>query len=181
MYLQYLADPSQLIDPNSVRKLEGDVEKAKDPVEKLKAIAALERASASDGSAYEEAFIRDARAWADNEGIPPGAFRTMGVPEAVLAKAGFDSGRRRGRSARKARATRTGRAKSTSTQVIQSWMLSSQETFTLADVQRNAGGSPATIKKAIDELTDNGQIANLGPVSHHTGRGRAPYHYRLNT
>lgn len=175
--MQYLADPSKLVDQASVKKLETDVDKVKDPIDKLKAIAALERARAVDGSLFEEAFVRDARSWAEAEGIPLAAFRTMGVPDAVLARAGFDDGKRRARGGRKA--TRTGRAKSTSAEAIQGWVLASKASFTLADVQKSIGGSPATIKKAIDELTASGQLTNLGPVAEHVGRGRAPYHYSL--
>jgi hypothetical protein len=179
MYLQYLADPSKLVDPASVKKLESDVDKAKDPIEKLRALAALERARSVDGAMYEEAFIRSARAWAEAEGIPLVAFRSMGVPDAILSKAGFEGGRRRGRQTRRGGA-RGGRAKSTSAEAIQQWVLSHTDTFTLSDVQDGVGGSPATIKKAIDELIGAGKLENLGPVSEHVGRGRAPYHYRLS-
>ncbi|MEZ5234211.1 MAG: hypothetical protein R2749_16115 [Acidimicrobiales bacterium] len=176
MYLQYLADPTKLVDQASVKKLESDVDKAKDPIDKLKAVAALERARAVDGQQHEDAFIRNARAWADAEGIPLAAFKTMGVPDAVLARAGFDDGRRRGgrsRSAAKRATTRSGRAKSTSADAIREWVLATAGTFTLADVQKGIGGSPATIKKAIDELIEADKVENLGAAAEHHGRGRA--------
>ncbi len=182
MYLQYLADPTKLVDQASVKKLENDVEKAKDPIDKLKAVAALERARAVDGRLYEDAFIRNARAWAEAEGIPLAAFKTMGVPDAVLSRAGFDDGRRRAgrtRTTTKRAASRSGRAKSTSADAIREWVLATTGSFTLADVQKGIGGSPATIKKAIDELITDGKVENLGAVSEHHGRGRAPYHYTL--
>ncbi len=179
MYLQYLADPTKLVDATSVKKLENDADKAKDPIDKLKAIAALERARSVDGSVYEEAFIRNARPWAEAEGIPLAAFRTMGVPDAVLNRAGFSDVRRRGRTPAKRGTTRSGRARSTSAEAIQSWVLATSGPFTLADVQHSIGGSPATIKKAIDELIETGKLQNLGPIADHHGRGRAPYHYSL--
>lgn len=181
MYLQYLEDPSQLVDEGSIAQLEQDVSMAKDPLDKLRAIAALERVRAVDGSTFEEEFIREAKAWADGEGIPVAAFRSMGVPDDVLARAGFEDGRRRGGRATRRSSVRTGRARSTSTDEIQRWVLSTSASFTLADVQQSVGGSPATIKKAIDELTDAGRLENLGPVADHAGRGRAPYHYTLRT
>lgn len=181
MYLQYLEDPTQLVDESSVQKLEQDIEMAKDPVEKLRAIAALERVSAIDGSQFEEEFIRNAKAWAEEEGIPAAAFRSMGVPDAVLVRAGFDEGRRRGGRGTRRSQARTSRARSTSTDEIQQWVLSTTAPFTLADVQQSVGGSPATIKKAIDELTAGGRLENLGPVADHSGRGRAPYHYTLSS
>ncbi len=177
MYLQYLADPSSLVDANSVRTLEGAVQDATDPVEKLKAIAALERASTQDGSEYEAAFIREAKAWADSEGIPGSAFRSMGVPGDVLTRAGFGGGRRT-KSSRTGGTSRAGRAKSTNIGIIQAWVLASDSPFTSADVQRSVGGSAATIKKAIDALTDAGEVENLGPVTDHSARGRAPFHYQ---
>lgn len=177
MYLQYLADPSSLVDTDSVRNLEDAVDKATDPVEKLKAITALERASTQDGSEYEAAFVREAKAWADSEGIPGSAFRSMGVPGDVLTRAGFGGGRR-SKGPRKAGAPRVGRAKSTNIGAIQAWVLASDGPFTSADVQRGVGGSAATIKKAIDALADAGDVENLGPVTGHSARGRAPFHYR---
>jgi hypothetical protein len=157
MYLQYLADPSSLVDADSVRTLEDAVHAATDPVEKLKAIAA--------------------KAWADSEGIPGSAFRSMGVPGDVLTRAGFGGGRRT-KSPRKAGTARVGRAKSTNIGAIQAWVLASDGPFTSADVQRSVGGSAATIKKAIDALTDAGEVENLGPVTGHSARGRAPFHYQ---
>ena len=148
---------------------------ASDPIARLKAVAALETARAVDGSVFEEGFVRHARSWAEAEGIPAAAFRTMGVPDAVLARAGFEDARRRSKGGRGAT-----RAKSTSTETIQEWVLATRSSFTLSDVQAQVGGSPVTIKKAIDELTDSGKLMNLGAVTDHTGRGRAPYHYRLS-
>lgn len=176
MYLQYLADPSSIVDVDSVKILEETVELSTDPVDKLKAIAALERARSKDGSEYEAAFVRDAKAWADSEGIPGSAFRSMGVPAAVLTRAGFGGGRARRSGA--AAGPRTGRAKSTNIAAIQNWVLASNGSFTLADVQRGVGGSAATVKKAIDALAEAGQVENLGALSTHAARGRAPFHYR---
>lgn len=178
-YLKYLENPATLVDQNVVDKLEAKVAKAKDPIDKLRALAELERAKAFDGSELEESFIREARTWAEAEGISLGAFRSMGVPDEILAQAGFDELRRRGRARRSSTGNRGGRSRSTSTEAVQAWVLSSTADFTLADIQRELGGSPATIKKAVNELTASGRLNNLGPMPHHAGRGRAPYHYAL--
>lgn len=181
-YLKYLEDPATLVDQNVVDKLEAKVAKAKDPIDKLRALAELERAKAFDGSELEEAFIREARAWADSENITLGAFRKMGVPDDILARARFDELQRRGRQRRSSSSSnnsRSGRGRSTSADEVQAWVLATKDSFTLADVQRAVGGSPATIKKAVDELTASGRLTNLGPMPSHAGRGRAPYHYAL--
>lgn len=182
IYLQYLADPDKLIDHAAIKKLQAEADRAKDPVDRLRALAALERAKAVDGSYFEEGFVQVARQWAEDESVPVSAFREMGVPEDVLARAGLDGARRRtSRSSAKRSGGRAPRAKATSTEAIQQWVLSTGDTFTLADVQRSVGGSPATIKKAIDELIAEGQVVNMGPVPDHEGRGRAPYHYSVET
>jgi len=178
-YLKYLEDPTTLVDQNLVDKLAAKVAKTKDPIDKLRALAELERAKAFDGSALEEAFIRDTRAWADAEGITLGAFREMGVPDEILAQAGFDELRRRSRARRGSAGGRSGRGRSTSAEAVQAWVLSTKEAFTLADIQRELGGSPATIKKAVNELIAGGRLTNLGPMQHHSGRGRSPFQYTL--
>src|SRR5579859_3165277 len=89
LYLMFLEDPQKLIDTQEVKKLEGEVEKAKDPITKLKAISALQRAQAVDPASYAYDFIKHAKRWADSEGVPVAAFRQMGVPEDVISAAGF--------------------------------------------------------------------------------------------
>ncbi len=177
-YLQYLEDPTKLIDDVKVDKLNAKVERAKDVIDKLRAIAELERAKSVDGTALEEAFIRDVRTWAESEGIPIAAFRQLGVNEETLARAGFEEARRRPRTRRAN--SRGGRARSTTVAEVTAWVLANASaSFTQAEVQRSVGGSPATIKKAIDELTASGELTNLGRINNHSGRGRAPFHYRL--
>ena len=41
-----------------------------------------------------------------------------------------------------------------------------------------AGGSQATVRKAIDELIRAGQVVKTGPVPGYSGRGRAPLQYK---
>ena len=178
LYLMYLADPNKLVDQTQIKKLEAEVDNNKDPIDKLKAIAALDRARNVDGTQYESDFTRLAKDWAEAEGVPLSAFQQMGVPTDVLARAGFDgrSRRRRGAPARRVASGRP-RAKSVGGEVIRDWALARTEPFTLADVQQGAGGSPATVKKAIDELLAGGRLEKLGPASDYRGRGRAPSRY----
>ena len=52
--------------------------------------------------------------------------------------------------------------------------------FTLAQLAGKAGGgSPVTVRKAVDELIAEGFVAKLGPDANHTGPGRAPTIYEL--
>jgi hypothetical protein len=47
----------------------------------------------------------------------------------------------------------------------------------LSAAQQGAGGTPATIKKAVDALIGEGRVERLGPVPGYQGRGRAPVQY----
>jgi DNA-binding Lrp family transcriptional regulator len=50
--------------------------------------------------------------------------------------------------------------------------------FTLARLaDRAGGGSPATVKKAVDELVEAGVVVRIGPDPDHSGPGRAPTLY----
>ena len=86
-YLMYL-DDLELVDAAAVKKAQNAVEKAKDPIEHLKALASLERAQATDETVYRADFVKLAKSWADEESVPASAFRELGVPADVLAAAG---------------------------------------------------------------------------------------------
>jgi hypothetical protein len=103
------------------------------------------------------------------------AFRELQVPDDVLRAAGFDvpaAGRRRA-----VNDTPRQRAKAVPVEDIKAFVLAQQGTFVLADVQSGAGGSPATVRKAVEELVESGQVEKLGPVAGYGGRGRAPIQY----
>lgn len=184
-YLMYLEDPGSLRDPAEIQRKTVAVLEAKDPIEKLKALAEVERASAVDEGSFRAGFVEHARAWAEEHGVPVAAFRELRVPDDVLQEAGFDVPRRgRGRAGgRRAAAgsaprTRT-RAPSVPVDDVKAHVLGLQGTFTLADVQAGAGGSPATIRKAVEDLVGSGQVKKLGPAKDYRGRGRAPTQYEL--
>ncbi|MCU1392652.1 MAG: hypothetical protein JWM34_1080 [Ilumatobacteraceae bacterium] len=174
-YLFMLEDPALLVDPARVAKLEAAVVAAKDPIAKLKAIAELDRAREPDRLAFEQGFIRHAKSWAVENNIPVSSFRQLGVSDETLSAAGLLP------SARKGARGRTRRPSGTSTAVskdgIKSHLPSLQETFTLADLASVAGGSPMTLRKAVEELLAEGRIEKLGLSPDHSGRGRAPILY----
>src|SRR3954464_11115053 len=90
LYLTYLEDPTALVDEATVKGLEEALAKAKDPIDRLKAMAALEKGKATDETAYKFDFIKYAKEWADENGVPASAFRETGVAGDVLAAAGLD-------------------------------------------------------------------------------------------
>jgi hypothetical protein len=108
--------------------------------------------------------------------VPPSAFRELRVPDDVLREAGFEvqvARRGRGRAANEGRQ----RAKAVPVDEIKNYVLSTKGTFILTDVMSGVGGSQATVRKAIDELIEGGQVEKLGPMPDYSGRGRAPVQY----
>jgi hypothetical protein len=186
LYLLFLDDPSKLRDESEIQAKTQAVLQADDPIEKLKAIADLRRAANVDEQPLRQGFVEHARTWADEQGIPVSAFRELRVPDDVLRQAGFDvpaTGRRRGAGAGGGSSSGAGgdgarqRAKAVPVDQIKEWVLEQKGTFVLADVQSGVGGSPATVRKAVEELVEAGQVEKLGPMTDYQGRGRAPVQY----
>lgn len=173
LYLMWLEDPSKLRDEPKIRTLTAKAAEEKDPIAKLIALGELERASAVDGAGYREGFVQHAKEWATASGVPVGAFRSLKVPEDVLAAAGFDLGSRRG-------GRRGGRPGTRSSRVTIDTVKSSAPSgqFTIRMLEDASGGSPGTVRKALGEMEASGAIKNLGPDPKHSGKGRAPTLYR---
>jgi hypothetical protein len=180
-YLVYLEDPRKLRDEAAIQRLTQAVLVADDPIDKLRALAELERAAQVDEKAVRSGFVDHARAWAESEDVPVTAFRELGVPDEVLREAGFEVPAGLPRRARAARAAGAGtgrtRARAVPVDEIKAHVLGLDGPFVLSDVMSGVGGSPATIRKAVDELVEAGQVARLGPVPDHSGRGRAPVQF----
>jgi hypothetical protein len=184
LYLLYLEDPSKLRDESEIQRKTQAVLDAKDPIDKLKALADLERVAKVDEEPLRKGFIEHAKAWSEPQGIPVSAFRELQVPDDVLREAGFDvpvasQRRRRGGGSGSTSGLADGRqrAKAVPVEDIKSYVLEQTGTFVLADVMSGVGGSPATVRKAVDELVESGQVERLGPVTDYQGRGRAPIQY----
>jgi len=123
-----------------------------------------------------------AKAYADAESIPVAAFVALGVGADVLKQAGFEvAGPKRARgSASPARASSGPRAPQVSVAAIKSVAGQMPKQFTLGQLADKAGGgSPVTVRKAVDELIAEGRAAKLGPAPDHQGPGRAPTLYEL--
>ncbi|MCU1451925.1 MAG: hypothetical protein JWN46_71 [Acidimicrobiales bacterium] len=177
-YLTFLEDPTKLVDPNEVAALEAKVAEADDPIEKLLALSALERARVADGERAKLAFILHARAFADQHDVSASAFRRLGVPDDVLEAARLVTGdpRQRGRLAAPPRTERRPQVPVTH---IKDAALAIDGPFTLVEVSERAGGSPGSVRKAVDELVADGRVERLGPDPDHNGRGRAPLRYQV--
>lgn len=175
-YLLWLEDPSSVVDEEAVAKAEAAVAEAVDPLARLHALADLEHARAADSEGVTADFVAHAKGYAEAQSIPLAAFEASGVPAEVLRRAGLLGGRgRRGRSAGGGT-----RAPKVAIEELKAAAARLPGPFTLSDVAREAGGgSPQTVRKAIDELIEAGQARNLGPKPDHHGRGRAPTLYEL--
>ncbi|MCB0976480.1 MAG: hypothetical protein KDB02_03380, partial [Acidimicrobiales bacterium] len=177
-YLGWLDDPRSVVDEAAVARADAAFAAASDPIDRLHAAAARERARAADVDRIIADFVANARAYADAEGIPVEAFRALGVDDEVLARAGFAvplTGRGRNKSGRTSARPATARSPQVSVATIKSTAAGGPKRFTLAQLaERAGGGSPATIKKAVDELIVEGLAVNIGADPTHQGPGRAP-------
>lgn len=182
-YLLFLDDPAKLRDPAEIQRRTQAVLAADDPIAKLKALADLERAATVEEEPLRKGFVDHARAWAEGEGIPVTAFRELGVPDDVLRSAGFTipegpAPRQAARSAARRSDGSRPRARAVSVDQIQAFVLDRAEPFVLTDVMRGVGGSPATVRKAVEDLVESGKVERLGADPGHEGRGRAPIRYQ---
>src|SRR5687768_11892285 len=94
-YLQWLEDPSSILDEDAVAKAEAAVADAPDPLARLHALADLEHARAADSEGVTEDFVAYAKDYAEAQSIPLAAFEALGVPTEVLRQAGLLGGRGR--------------------------------------------------------------------------------------
>lgn len=179
-YLLYLDDPRQLVDQTEVDRRAAAVQAATDPIDKLKAIAARDRAAVVDHTPLCAAFVAHAKDWADAENIPATAFQAMAVPDDVLRDAGFDlpapasTTELRQARARRASPRRTG----SGVQQVRTWALEhAPDVFTIPDAVKAAGANAATARRAITQLINDGQLARLGPAPDWARPGRAPIRY----
>jgi hypothetical protein len=169
LYLQYLADPTSVVDAAAVKKAQSAVEKATDPIDRLKAIGALERAQATDETVYRNDFVRYVGTWAKEECIPGSAFRELGVPNDVLAEAGLE-GQPKGRRRSKAGTAPRSRRPAVKTDQLEAGILALTEPFTVREVADRIGGSPITIKAALDRLVAQDKVADAGERPGSRGR-----------
>jgi hypothetical protein len=173
LYLLALEDPSKLRDDAKIKKLEAQVASAKDPIDKLKAYAELERAEAVDISGYRADFVKNARSWAQANGVSAAAFAALGVPAEDLRAAGIIGG---GRARSRSTAPAGPRRSRVTIEDIKARIPAGP--FTVKQLEAASGGSPGTVRKAISELLAAGGLEDLGSDPGHASRGKAPTLYR---
>lgn len=168
-YLTFLDDPSTLVDEAEVKKLQAAVDKATDPIDRLMTRAALLRAQTADEHGLKRDFVQNAKKWADAEGIPVSAFRTFGVPDDVLADAGLDGAKRRGRGASASTGPKNRRPR-VSVPDLEAGILGLEGTFSIRDVANQVGGSPVTVKSAVERLEAQAKLKAAGDRAGNRGR-----------
>lgn len=169
-YLLYLTDPDQLVDEKEVAKLQARVEAASDPIDRLHAIAEFERVRHPLEDTYRQNFVEHAKRWADENQIPPSAFKALGVSDSALDDAGLESSSPSGHRSRRHHVS-VGDVRAAAAEI--------RGTFTAAELAAAArGGSPMTVRKAISQMVNSGTIEKLGPTPNWTAPGRAPIQYR---
>jgi hypothetical protein len=149
-----------------------------DPIAKLAAIKAeRERvANAVVGNPAEDAFVRYGKTWARIHDYSREDFAVLGVPKRVLDATFGSKGREPKAPAPRARAPRVDPkavADAITAKPAGAWL-------TVAGVMREVGGSPATVRKVLDDLSTAGTLTHSFADPKHNGRGRAPKVWERN-
>lgn len=169
-YLQWLEDPSSVRDHSAIAQAKSASQNATDPIERLKALSALQVLEAVDGASFRAGFVANAAEWANENAVTAEAFATLGVPSDVLTEAGL---------VKSTVVTSVGKRR---TRVSPDAVRAAIPTvaFSIADLEAASGASTATVRKVIAEMTEAGTLRDLGPDQKHTGRGRAPLLFTKN-
>lgn len=167
-YLNYLTDPSSVIDHDRVSEVQQQLSETDDQIERLRLESELDRARSTDGEAIAQAFISAAKAFADSENITAGAFRRQGVPAEVLSLAGFDVKAPKTAKAPAARSQRVNAA------TVSTHVLGRSGEWTYNDIESSTGASIGTVRKVVDDLVASNKVKSLGADPNHASRGRAP-------
>lgn len=179
-YLESIGSKAKpIVDREAVKSLKAQVRTESNPIQKLKLLAALDEEQAgktADTSGDEAIFVAEAKAWADEEGIPVNAFQAMKVPDDVLSRAGFtvSAGRRQSSVARSGGGSRAPRIP------IEDVMAAARKlpkTWTLNDLATSLDREPATVRNYVKKMIEDGNATEIGDDPNHDGRGRAPKLY----
>jgi hypothetical protein len=179
-YLVALSDPDSLVDRDAVARIEREVAALADPIEQLRALTRLERAMVVDVDTCAQEFAACALEWARRNGVTVNAFRQLGVTDEVLRNAGF-LGRRRPAKSRRASNRAGAPSRAVTAATLQTAIPRQFGEFTFRDVALSLGGSPMTIRKAVNNLIDQGLVERVGPAVSFPGAGRAPIVFRVTS
>jgi hypothetical protein len=140
-----------------------------DPLAKLAAIKAERERVANIvvGDSDEDGFIKFGKVWAKIHGYDREDFAALGVSRRVLA-AVFGGGAPRAKVTpnRAPRVSTTALAEAVSSKPAGTWL-------TVSGVMQEVGGSPATVRKVLDDLSASGTLTDPIDDPKHTGKGRA--------
>jgi hypothetical protein len=168
LYLTALTNPESLIDKTLIADLEKRLAKSTDVIERLRLTSDLRKSQSPDVDELETAFVAHAAAYASEAGLTRADFAAIGVPASVLRRA-FEGEVPAGR---KVASRRVGFDEVKSAIVT----IKKGTTFTMLSV--NVPGHPTTIKRAVNELIEEGKVERIGPDPDHSGRGVRPILYR---
>lgn len=147
-----------------------------DPLSKLAAIKA-ERERVADivtTDVTEDGFIKYGKVWAKINGYGREDFAALGVTKRVLdAVFGGSSQPVKAASTRAPRVSPIDIADAVTAKPAGSWL-------TVSAIMREAGGSPATVRKVLDQLSAAGTLTDPIDDPKHSGKGRAPKVWERN-
>jgi hypothetical protein len=147
-----------------------------DPLAKLAAIKQERERVAGIviGNDAEDGFVKYAKVWATVHGYSREDFAALGVTRRVL-DAAFGSGAPRVKavSTRAPRVSIKDLADAITAKTPGTWL-------TVNAVMREVGGSPATVRKVLDELAAEGTVTDPIDDPKHSGKGRAPKVWERN-
>ena len=188
-YLLWLNDPGSIVDLTAIDDAEREAKQTTDVIDKLKALSRVEHLRLGDSAAVKRAFLDHAKTWGEEHDISAASWIRLGVPPEVLREAGI-TGNRAGRPSASrpaaqratpsATSTRTGRSSAGSVTIgqIVAHVQTMTGPFVLTDIADQVGGSPMTLRKAIEQMVQAAKVERLGPDPQFSGRGRAPIRYR---
>jgi hypothetical protein len=152
------------------------VERAKDPIDKVKALTRLERAREVDGDALRADFMAHVVAWTEATGVTGSALVNFGVPHDDLVEAGLLDPPAQRKRARAPEPTVRRRAERLSLDEVTA--KAPYGDFTLADLAAAIDRGPPTARNYVTRLIEAGVLVEVGPDPHHAGKGMAPMVYR---
>jgi hypothetical protein len=175
-YLLFLTAPDTLRDEQRIAELQSVVDSATDPIEKLKALSALEDAKAVDGERLRAEFVAHARNYVAGQGIRVDAFRTMGVADDVLGEAGLlgDRGHRTISSAPRRQPGGNRRMPRLNLADVEAAVPTGD--FKLADLAAAIDREVATTRNYLMRLVADGTVVEVGEDP--SGRGKPAKVYR---
>jgi len=149
-----------------------------DPLAKLAAIKAERERVANVvlGNPAEEAFIQYGKTWARIHDYTREDFAALGIPKRVLDATFGGAGSAPAPQVVPTRAARVNAqllADAITAKPAGTWL-------TVAGVMHEVGGSPATVRKILDELSAAGTLTRPIDDPRHTGKGRAPKVWERN-